>query len=150
MIPFPDDWSAQHFGGFVLGEGDSVDLPGISLQSFLAWIYLVVFGAFVAFSAYVWLLKNTSAARASTYAYVNPVVAVFLGWALADEPLNLRIFAAVVLLVSAVVLITRFSSGQRRRPLSKPDRDRAQDTSGSDTTPHRPPSESAVLDDTTC
>lgn len=91
----------------VFGEWRHFDVASLSLRSFAAWIYLIVFGAFIAFSAYVWLLKNTTAARAATYAYVNPVVAVFLGWVLADEPLNARIIFAVILLVSAVVLITR-------------------------------------------
>lgn len=108
------------FGGLLFGEGHHFDVSALSLRSFFAWSYLVVFGAFIAFSAYVWLLKNTTAARASTYAYVNPVVAVFLGWALADEPLNLRIVAAVALLVSAVVLITRHSKSKRKPPPKAP------------------------------
>lgn len=101
--------------GLVLGEGRHLDVGSISLRSFLGWGYLVVLGSFIAFSAYIWLLNNTSPARVATYAYVNPVVAVFLGWALADEPFNLRILFAIVLLVSAVVLITRHS---QRRPES--------------------------------
>lgn len=105
--------------GLLLGEGRHLDVAALSTRSFLAWSYLVVFGAFIAFSAYVWLLNNTTAARASIYAYVNPVVAVFLGWALADEPLNLRIFVAVILLVSAVVLITRYSRGTTRKSVPK-------------------------------
>ncbi len=124
-------------GGSLLGEWRHFDVSALSVRSFFAWSYLVVFGAFIAFSAYVWLLKNTTVARASTYAYVNPVVAVFLGWALADEPFNLRIFVAVILLVSAVVLITRYSRSKNRKsgrkapqaslrkpvPLPLPDRD---------------------------
>ncbi len=106
-------------GGSLLGEWRHFDVSALSIRSFFAWSYLVVFGAFIAFSAYVWLLKNTTVARASTYAYVNPVVAVFLGWSLADEPLNLRIFAAVILLVSAVVLITRHNRSNKRKHTSK-------------------------------
>jgi drug/metabolite transporter (DMT)-like permease len=117
----------QMLGGGVLltiaslffGEWRHFDVTLLSLRSFTAWTYLVTFGAFIAFSAYVWLLKHTTAARAATYAYVNPVVAVFLGWALADEPLNLRILVAVVLLVTAVVLITRHRRSKPRQRLRK-------------------------------
>jgi drug/metabolite transporter (DMT)-like permease len=66
----------------------------------------VVVGSLVAFSTFVWLLKHSTPARVSTYAYVNPVVAVILGWWLADEPVSGRTIAAAVLIVAAVVLIT--------------------------------------------
>ena len=102
--------------GLLLGEGQRVEVSALSLRSFFAWSYLLVFGSFIAFSAYVWLLKNANPALASTYAYVNPVVAVFLGWALAGEPLNLRIFVAIILLISGVVLITRYSRRPKRTP----------------------------------
>ena len=106
--------------GLLLGEGQHVDVAALSLRSFFAWSYLLVFGSFIAFSAYVWLLKNASPALASTYAYVNPVVAVFLGWALAAEPLNLRIFIAITLLISGVVLITRYSRRPKQKHTPKP------------------------------
>ena len=105
--------------GLLLGEGQHVDLAAVSMRSFFAWSYLLVFGSFIAFSAFVWLLKNTSPALASTYAYVNPVVAVFLGWAVASEPLNLRIFIAIILLISAVVLITRYSRRTKQKTSPK-------------------------------
>jgi drug/metabolite transporter (DMT)-like permease len=60
----------------------------------------------VGFSAYTWLLRVTTPARASTYAYVNPVVAVFLGWALAGEALTLQTILAAAVIISAVVIIT--------------------------------------------
>ena len=66
----------------------------------------MVFGSIVAFTAYVWLLRVSTPARVSTYAYVNPVVAVFLGWALADEALTMRMLVAAAVIVSGVVLIT--------------------------------------------
>jgi drug/metabolite transporter (DMT)-like permease len=62
----------------------------------------------------VWLLKVTSPARAATYAYVNPVVAVFLGWLFLDEPLTLRTIIAAGVIVSAVVVITTYRA--RRSP----------------------------------
>jgi drug/metabolite transporter (DMT)-like permease len=78
----------------------------ISLVSIAGWLYLVVFGSVVAFTAYVWLLRASTPARVSTYAYVNPVVAVFLGFAIAGEPLTTRMIIAAAVIVSGVVLIT--------------------------------------------
>jgi drug/metabolite transporter (DMT)-like permease len=93
--------------GVLTGEGAAFDPSAVTLRSTLALAYLVVFGSLVAYTAYVWLLGVAPAARVATYAYVNPVVAVFLGWALADEPLTARVFAAAVVIVGAVALITR-------------------------------------------
>jgi drug/metabolite transporter (DMT)-like permease len=67
--------------------------------------YLVVFGSIAGFGAYVWLLANVSPTRASTYAFVNPLIAVFLGWALAAEPLTPRTFAATLLIVASVAAV---------------------------------------------
>jgi drug/metabolite transporter (DMT)-like permease len=72
----------------------------------LALVYLVVFGSLVGFSAYVWLLGVSTPARVSTYAYVNPVVAVMLGWAVLDEPLTPRVLAAAAVIILAVAVIT--------------------------------------------
>jgi drug/metabolite transporter (DMT)-like permease len=96
------------------GEWGTVDWGGISRTSALAFLYLIVFGSWIGFGAYVYLLRVTSAARASTYAYVNPVVAVLLGWSLAGEVLDLRMVAAMVVIVAGVALITLGSgSGSR-------------------------------------
>jgi drug/metabolite transporter (DMT)-like permease len=78
----------------------------ISWVSIAGWLYLVVFGSIVAFTAYVWLLQVSTPARVSTYAYVNPVVAVLLGFAIAGEPLTMRMTIAAAVIVSGVVLIT--------------------------------------------
>jgi drug/metabolite transporter (DMT)-like permease len=93
--------------GIALGEPWTYDFAAISARSVLGWAYLIVFGSIVGFSAYIWLLRVSTPARVSTYAYVNPVVAVFLGWLLADEPLTLRTLVAAAVIVSGVVLITR-------------------------------------------
>jgi drug/metabolite transporter (DMT)-like permease len=93
--------------GLLTGELSGLDPATFSTRSLLALLYLIVFGALVGYSAYVWLLRVTSAAVASTYAYVNPVVAVFLGWALAGEALTPRIMAASAVIVGGVALITR-------------------------------------------
>ncbi|TMI56443.1 drug/metabolite exporter YedA [Candidatus Bathyarchaeota archaeon] len=85
--------------------------PGnISFLSLVSFIYLIVFGSVIGFSSYVWLLTKTTTARVSTYAYVNPVVAVFLGYFLAAEQLTLRTLLASSVIVIAVVVITTFKS----------------------------------------
>ena len=89
------------------GEWQQLDAQAISLRSLAALAYLVVFGSLVALTAYVWLLRQTTPARVSTYAYVNPVVAMLLGWALAGEPLTARTLLAAAVIVGGVVLITR-------------------------------------------
>ena len=84
---------------------DGFALAEVSLRSGLALAYLAVVGSLVALCAYVWLLRRVSAPAVATYAFVNPVVAVFLGWGLAGESVGPRIALASVLIVSAVVLI---------------------------------------------
>jgi len=78
----------------------------VSLRSLLGFLYLIVFGSILAFSAYIWLLQVSTPARVSTYAYVNPVVAVLLGWAFANEALTPRMLVAAAVIVSGVALIT--------------------------------------------
>ena len=77
-----------------------------SLRSLLSWGYLVTFGSLIGFTAYIWLLRVVSPAKVSTYAYVNPVVAVFLGWLVANEPLTMRMGIAAAVIVAAVAMIT--------------------------------------------
>ena len=90
----------------VSGEIFHFHPAAVSLRSLAALAYLAVFGAIVAFTAYSWLLKATTAARAATYAYVNPVVAVFLGWFIAAEPITVRTIVAMSIIVAAVIVIT--------------------------------------------
>jgi drug/metabolite transporter (DMT)-like permease len=96
-----------------LGEPWRVDFAAFSVRSSLAWLYLIVFGSLVTYTAYVWLLRVSSPARVSTYAYVNPLVAVFLGWLLAGEALTLRMMVAAAVIVSGVVLMTLAPKAQR-------------------------------------
>src|SRR2546428_10204603 len=85
--------------------------PGnVSFLSLVSFIYLIVFGSLIGFSSYVWLLTKTTTARVSTYAYVNPVVAVFLGYFLAGEPLPPRTLLAFSVIGIAVAVITTFTS----------------------------------------
>lgn len=87
------------------GELNHLSFAAITQKAFFAWIYLIVFGSIVGFSSYIWLLDAAGPSRASTYAYVNPAIAVFLGWALAGEELNLRIFISMVIIILAVFFI---------------------------------------------
>ena len=93
--------------GVVAGELGRFDPAGVSTKSVVATIYLFLFGSIVGFGAYVWLLRVSTASRVSTYAYVNPIVAVFLGWALAGETISPRVLVAAAIIVAAVALIIR-------------------------------------------
>ena len=94
--------------GGALGEWKHFTLAGVSSHSLIAWVYLTTFGSLVGFTAYVWLLQVTTPARASTYAYVNPVVAVLLGWAVVGERITTRtLFAAAAIIVAVVIIVTR-------------------------------------------
>ena len=93
--------------GTVAGEWSRLDVGAISAKSWFALGYLIIFGALIGFTAYIWLLKNTTLPRASTYAYVNPIVAVLLGWMLASEPMNGRVIAAAAVIVAGVVIVVR-------------------------------------------
>jgi drug/metabolite transporter (DMT)-like permease len=104
----------------IFGEFGRLDLAHASSRSILGFLYLVTFGSLVGFTAYVYLLEHTSAARASTYAYVNPVVAVLLGWALANEPVTSRTLLAAAVILAAVAIIT-----VARDDVSVPDEKRA-------------------------
>jgi drug/metabolite transporter (DMT)-like permease len=84
----------------------NVGVTPVSLLSLAAWLYLIVFGSIVAFTAYAWLLRVSTTARVSTHAYVNPVVAVLLGWTFAGEPLTTRMIVAAAVILSGVALIT--------------------------------------------
>jgi drug/metabolite transporter (DMT)-like permease len=99
--------------GVLLGEGRGFHLATVSPLSWVAFSYLVVVGSVVAFPVYVWLLEHSTPALVSTYAYVNPVVAVILGWAILGEPMNLRIVLAAAVIIGAVAIIT---VGRARTP----------------------------------
>lgn len=94
--------------GGATGEWTHFNPMGIARHSIIAWGYLTLFGSLVGFTAYVWLLNATTPARASTYAYVNPVVAVILGWAFLNEPITGRtLTAAAAIILAVVVIVTR-------------------------------------------
>jgi drug/metabolite transporter (DMT)-like permease len=92
--------------GAALGETARFDFAAITPASGAAWLYLVFVGSLVGFTTFVWLMKHSTPARVSTYAYVNPVVAVFLGWLLLHEPVGPRLVAASVIIITGVAIIT--------------------------------------------
>lgn len=116
--PLPDSPLAatgmQMLGGGTLlliasaltGEPTRFALSDLSLKSALSVFYLIVFGAIVAFTAYVWLMRVAPPVLVSTYAYVNPVVAVLLGWAFAGEPLTAGTLISAAVILAGVALIT--------------------------------------------
>jgi drug/metabolite transporter (DMT)-like permease len=97
----------------VAGEWRGFSLAAVSGRSFLALAYLIVAGSLLGFTAYIFLLGATTPARVSTYAYVNPVVAMVLGWAILGETLTLRTFVAASIIVAAVALIIRHGAGRQ-------------------------------------
>ena len=90
----------------LLGEPFRLNPTKISWNSMLAWIYLMLMGSLVAFTTFIWLMKHASPSLVATYSYVNPIVAVFLGWFFLGEPVNPRIFAAGMVVVVGVAAIT--------------------------------------------
>lgn len=99
------------------GEWSDLHLENASTKSLLAWFYLVTFGSIVAFSAYSWLLTVRPSAMVSTYAFVNPIVAVLLGAWFLDEPLGPRTVLAGVLIVGAVAIVIY---AKARKPTTVP------------------------------
>ena len=100
-------WAGVLFGALSVATGElgRVHWQGISRTSWLALLYLIVFGSLVGFSAYVWLLRSAPLSLVSTYAYVNPIVAVILGAIIAGEVLTPRILVAGSIILAAVALI---------------------------------------------
>jgi drug/metabolite transporter (DMT)-like permease len=95
------------FTATVAGEAKAFSISRVTTRSWLALAYLIVFGSVIAFTAYNWLLEHYSPTLVATHTYVNPVVAVVLGWAYAGEALTLRVGIAAALVVAAVVLVDR-------------------------------------------
>jgi drug/metabolite transporter (DMT)-like permease len=101
--------------GFIGGEANDVHASSFQTKPVIAFVYLVLIGSLVAFSAYAWLLKNVRISVVSTYAFVNPVVAVALGSIFLSEPIRWSTVVAGAAIVIAVVLIVT-----ARQPKQKP------------------------------
>ncbi len=96
--------------GLVTGEGTALHVASITLRSALSLAYLIAFGSIVGFSAYIWLLRVAAPERVSTYAFVNPIVAVTLGVLVGGETLSIRIGLAATAVLGAVALILRYGA----------------------------------------
>src|SRR5262249_43074604 len=101
--------------GFFTGETRAFHLAAITPRSWAAIAYLVFFGSMMGFTAYVYILKKSTATRVATYAFVNPVVALFLGWLFAGESIGLRTSLAAGVILAAVVLVI---TAPKRHPVA--------------------------------
>ncbi|TFG82095.1 MAG: multidrug transporter [Erysipelotrichales bacterium] len=106
-------------GGFLLltfalfnGEFTRLDVGMITNQALWAMAYLIFFGSVIAYTSYIWLMKNVNPTWVSTYAFVNPIVAVFLGWSLGGETLQGTALVSAIIILAAVIIITL---SQRKR-----------------------------------
>lgn len=90
----------------ISGEWSKFDIAKVSSNSWFGLVYLIIFGSLVGFTAYSWLLKNAPPAMVATYAYVNPVIAVFLGWLIAGESFTGQMLVGAGVIVGSVMLIT--------------------------------------------
>jgi drug/metabolite transporter (DMT)-like permease/GNAT superfamily N-acetyltransferase len=97
--------------GAIFGEFGDVDVGSFSTKSVAGFVWLVTAGSLVGYTAYVWLLKNAPISKVSTYAYVNPVVAIFLGWLLLDETITGTIVVGATLIVASVALVVSRETG---------------------------------------
>jgi drug/metabolite transporter (DMT)-like permease len=125
-------------GGLVLmlvsvvsGEWGRFEYAAVSSVSWIALVYLIFVGALVAYTAYSWLMKNASPSAVSTYAYVNPVVAVFLGWAIAGESMTAQMLVGAAVIVGSVVLIT--ANNKKKTPCEETMHDSIAPSQGSRT-----------------
>jgi drug/metabolite transporter (DMT)-like permease len=116
--PFVSAGMQMLAGGVLLAivaaaTGEWSSIHDVSAGSILALVYLITMGSWLAFTAYTWLLRTTRTSLVSTYAYVNPLVAVFLGWAVESEPLSVRTVIAGLVILGAVALIVTPPKGER-------------------------------------
>jgi drug/metabolite transporter (DMT)-like permease len=110
--------------GLGFGEGARLQTAVITPRALFAWCYLIVFGSLIGFSAFTYLLRVTTPQKVSTSAYVNPLVAVALGWAILGEQITLRTFVAAAVIIGGVMLI-RLRSEEPGEPLAQGARESA-------------------------
>lgn len=101
--------------GLVTGEFTSMDIGGFSAASLWAQLYLITIGSWLAFTAYVWLLQNAPISKVATYAYVNPVIALFLGWIVLSEEISPVMLIGATIIVASVAGIVRRESAPKEQ-----------------------------------
>jgi drug/metabolite transporter (DMT)-like permease len=121
--PFVSAGMQMLAGGVMLAivaaaTGEWTSVHDVSTESILSLVYLIAIGSWLAFTAYTWLLRTTRTSLVSTYAYVNPLVAVFLGWAVESEPISARTIVAGLVVLAAVALIVTPPKGERATELA--------------------------------
>ena len=107
--------SAMLLAGLIAGEAGDVRPAEFSADSVIAFSYLIVVGSLFAFTAYAWLLQHAPISLVATYAYVNPMIAIFLGWAILDEEITFTIVAGALAIVLSVATVVRREADQRER-----------------------------------
>jgi drug/metabolite transporter (DMT)-like permease len=95
--------------------GERVSLAGVTVRSAVALAYMILFGSIIAFSAYTWLMRVSTAARVGTHAYVNPIIAVALGWALGGETVTVRTLVGAAIVLASVLLVNQAETGKAVR-----------------------------------
>jgi drug/metabolite transporter (DMT)-like permease len=112
--------------GIARNEIPLIRFEDFSMESLLALGYLITIGSWVGYTSYVWLLRNARTSLVSTYAYVNPVVAVFLGWLILDETITLRTLVAGAIVLIAVAIIISTGRPERHDEPADDERERAE------------------------
>lgn len=107
-----------YLAGFLFGEHSSFSISGVTRESVSALLFLIIFSSILGYLAYLWLLKKYSPALVGTYAYVHPVVAIFLGWGFADEPIGVKTLLSLAIILMAVYLI-KFAHSQTQSITTK-------------------------------
>src|SRR5581483_2273856 len=102
--------SATALLGLLIGEGNELTAEHLTGRAWFAFGYLLVVGSLIGFVAFNWLLGHVSATLVGTYAYVNPVIAVLVGWLIGGEEITLRVVGGVVVILSGVALVRTGSS----------------------------------------
>lgn len=100
----------------ISGEWSKFSIAQVSTNSWFGLIYLIIFGSLIGFTAYSWLLKNAPPAMVATYAYVNPVIAVLLGWLIAGESFTGQMLVGAGVIVGSVMLITSHNKDDSSEP----------------------------------
>jgi drug/metabolite transporter (DMT)-like permease len=93
--------------GTAIGEARVFSFSSVTFRSWAALAYLIVFGSLIAFTSYAWLLEHYSPTLVATHTYINPIIAVLIGWLLAGEKLTLNLGIAAAMVIGAVILVQR-------------------------------------------
>ncbi|CAN5844894.1 drug/metabolite exporter YedA [soil metagenome] len=118
------------FVSLITGEMFRFDIAQVSNASLFGVIYLIIFGSLIGFTAYSWLLKNAQPAMVSTYAYINPVIAVFLGWLIAGETFTSQMLVGATIIVGSVALITSNKKDKPKEPETEFNEDKPESSLG--------------------